>query len=69
MTQIDAENCLNSAVDHAILVIRRSIKTKALLRVQFLLILGGRWGEEQEALALLSEKGGEGGVYRESAKV
>ena len=37
--------------------IRRAFKTKALLRVQFLLTSGGR-GEEQEASALLSKKGG-----------
>ena len=39
-------------------LIRRVVKTKAPLRVQFLLtFLGGR-GEEQEALALLGKKGG-----------
>ena len=47
-------------------MLRHAVKTKALLKVQFLLtFLGGR-GEEQEALALLSKKGGgEGRVYRE----
>ena len=35
---------------------RRAVKTKTLLRVQFLLTYGGR-GKEQEALALLSKKG------------
>ena len=48
--------------------IRRTVVTKALLRVQFLLTFGRR-GEEQEASALLSKKRGEGGFYRESAKV
>ena len=46
---------------------RRAVVTKAPLRVQFLLTFGGR-GEEQEALALLSKKGG-WRVNRESAKV
>ena len=39
--------------------IRRAVVTKAPLRVQFLLTFGGRVGE-QEALALLSKKGGRG---------
>ena len=39
--------------------IRRAVATKASLRVQFLLTFGGE-GEEQEALALLSKKGGRG---------
>ena len=49
--------------------LRRTVVTKTPLRVQVLLTFweGGR--EEQEASALLSKKGGEGGVYRESAKV
>ena len=38
---------------------RRAIKAKAPLRVQFLLTFGGR-GEEQEALDLLSKKKGVG---------
>ena len=50
-------------------MLRRTVVTKALLRVQFLPTFGGEGGEEQEALALLSKKGGKGGVYRESAKV
>ena len=36
--------------------IRRAVQIKPLLRVQFLLTLGGR-GEEQETSALLSKKG------------
>ena len=49
---------------------RRAMATKALQRVQFLLtIFLGEGGEEQEASALLSKKGGKGGVYIESAKV
>ena len=41
---------------------RRTVVTKAPLRVQFLLTFGGKVGEEQEALALLSKKrrGGRG---------
>ena len=49
--------------------IRRAVKTKAPLRVQFLLTFLGGGGKEQEVSALLSKKEGEGGVYRESAKV
>ena len=37
--------------------IRGTVVTKASLRVQFLLALGGRGWEEQEALALLIKKG------------
>ena len=44
--------------------LRHAVITKAPLRVQTFF-----GGEEQEASALLSKKGGEGGVYRESAKV
>ena len=45
-------------------MVRHAVVTKAPLRVQFLVTyLGGR-GEEQEASALLSKIGGEGGVYR-----
>ena len=43
-------------------MVRHAVVTKAPLRVQFLLTyLGGR-GEEQEALALLSKKGGGRGL-------
>ena len=37
--------------------IRRNVVTKALFRVPFLPTWGGRGWEEQEALALLSNKG------------
>ena len=41
-------------------LIRRAVATKAQLRVQFLLTYFG--GEEQEASALQSKKGGEGSI-------
>ena len=46
---------------------RRAVKTKALLRVQFLLTYGGGRGKEQEALALLRKKevGSEGSIERQ----
>ena len=47
---------------------RHAIKTKAPLRVQFLLTFFGGRGEEQEALALLSIKGKREGSI-ESEKV
>ena len=37
--------------------LRRTVVTKAPLRVQFLRTFGGRGGEEQETSALLSKKG------------
>ena len=48
----------------SIILIRSAVKTKALLRVQFLLIFWGKGGEEQEALALFSKKeeGREGSI-------
>ena len=48
------------------MLLRRAIKTKALVRVQVLLTLEGGGVKEQEASALLSR--GEGGVLRESDK-
>ena len=51
------------------LPVRHAVKFKAPLRVQFLLPFFLGRGEEQEALAFLSKKEGEGGVYRVSAKV
>ena len=42
--------------------VRHAVTTKALLRVQFLLTFLGEGGEEQEALALLSKKGGGRGL-------
>ena len=39
-------------------ILRRAVATKAPLRVQFLLTCFGGRGEEQEASALLSRKGG-----------
>ena len=47
---------------------RRTVVTKAPLRVQFLPTFGGVGGEEQEASALLRKKG-RGRGLRESAKV
>ena len=47
---------------------RRAVATKAPLRVHFLLtFIGGQGGKEQETAAV--KERGEGGVYRESAKV
>ena len=48
--------------------VRRAIATKAPLRVQFLLTFFGGRGEEQEASALLSKKGGREGSIESQQK-
>ena len=48
--------------------LRRAVKIKALLRVHFLLTFFGGRGEEQEASALLSKKGGREGSIESQQK-
>ena len=50
-------------------MVRHAVITKAPLRVQFLLIFWGVWGEEQEASALLSKKGGREGFIECQQKI